>query len=104
MTIIELMNILKATGYPVAYSHFAKPTNPPFICFLVDGSPNMVADNKVYQKINDINIELYTTKKDLVVEAKLEKALDDYEIPYESFEVFIESEKLFQKSYEVRLI
>ncbi|WP_242136716.1 hypothetical protein [Bacillus cereus group sp. BfR-BA-01360] len=74
------------------------------MCYLVDGSPNMPADNKVYHKINDVNIELYTTKKDLVAEAKLEKALDDYEIPYESFEAFIESEKLFQKSYEVRLI
>ena len=32
-----------------------------------------MADNKVYHKINDLNIELYTTKKDLVTEAKLEK-------------------------------
>ncbi|MGI2801626.1 hypothetical protein ACRS6O_00970 [Bacillus cytotoxicus] len=109
MILLELKKILEATGFPVAYSHFtATPghpvPSPPYICYLVDGSPNMPADNKVYHKINDVNIELYTTKKDLVAEAKLEKALDDYEIPYESFEAFIESEKLFQKSYEVRLI
>ncbi|MES1051873.1 hypothetical protein FOA24_21870, partial [Bacillus thuringiensis] len=48
---------------------------PPYICFLVDGSANVMADNKVYHKINDVNIELYTTKKDLVAEAKLEKVL-----------------------------
>lgn len=105
MNIIELMNILKATGYPVAYSHFAKPTNPPFICFLVDGSPNMTADNKVYQKINDINIELYTTKKDLKAESALEEVLDTHEIPYSSGpDVFIQSEKVFQKIYEARLM
>ncbi|MDM5439848.1 hypothetical protein QUG02_17445 [Bacillus hominis] len=109
MTLGELTKILEATGYPVAYSHFAAtPGNPvpkpPYICYLVDGSPNMLADNKVYHEISDVSIELYTIKKDLVAESKLEKALDDHEIPYESFEAFIDSEKLFQKTYEVRLI
>ncbi|EJR56203.1 hypothetical protein IIM_01295 [Bacillus cereus VD107] len=109
MTLGELTKILEATGYPVAYSHFTatpgKPVpKPPYICYLVDGSANLMADNKVYHNINDLNIELYTIKKDLVAEAKLEQVLDDYEIPYESFGTFIESEKLFQKIYETRLI
>ncbi|MED1116848.1 hypothetical protein [Bacillus paramycoides] len=109
MTLAELKKILDATGYPVAYSHFTATLGnpvpkPPYICYLVDGSPNMPADNKVYHKINDVSIELYTIKKDLVAESKLEQALDDHEIPYESFEAFIDSEKLFQKSYEARLI
>ncbi|WP_020059102.1 hypothetical protein [Bacillus sp. 123MFChir2] len=105
MTLAELLNILKATGYPVAYSHFTTTQTPPYICILVDGSSNMMADNKVYHEINDINIELYTIKKDLVAEAKLKNVLNEHEIPYESpFEIFIESEKLYQKFYEVRLI
>ena len=109
MTLGELTKILEATGYPVAYSHFtATPTNavpnPPYICFLEDGSANLMADNKVYHKVNDLNIELYTTKKDLVAEAKLEKVLDDHEITYDSYETFIESEKLYQKIYETRLM
>ncbi|HDR7449344.1 hypothetical protein CN540_31565 [Bacillus toyonensis] len=109
MTLGELTKILEATGYPVAYSHFTATLNnpvpaPPYICFLVDGSANLMADNKVYHKINDLNIELYTTKKDLVAEAKLEKVLDDHDIPYESYGTFIESEKLYQKNYETRLI
>ncbi|QIW19055.1 hypothetical protein [Bacillus thuringiensis] len=109
MTLGELTKILEATGYPVAYSHFtATPNNPvpkpPYICFLVDGSANLMADNKVYHKINDLNIELYTTKKDLVAEAALEEVLDDHEIPYDSYGTFIESEKLYQKFYETRLI
>ncbi|ACP15500.1 hypothetical protein BAHan_0552 [Bacillus anthracis] len=64
----------------------------------------MIADSKVHFKISDVNIELYTAKKDLVAEAKLEKVLDDNEIPYESSEIYIDSEKLFQKIYETRLI
>lgn len=110
MTLGELTKILEAIGYPVAYSHFtATPGNPvpcpPYICFLADGSANLMADNKVYHKINDVNIELYTTKKNLVAEAKLEKVLDDYEIPYDSpIEGIIESENMYQKIYEMRLI
>ncbi|WP_242300282.1 hypothetical protein [Bacillus cereus group sp. BfR-BA-01448] len=109
MTLGELTKVLEATGYPVAYSHFTatpgKPVpNPPYICFLVDGSANLMADNKAYHKINDLNIELYTIKKDLVAEAKLEKVLDDNEIPYDSYGTFIETEKLYQKIYETRLI
>ncbi|MDR4341590.1 hypothetical protein, partial [Bacillus thuringiensis] len=76
----------------------------PYIWFIVDGSANLMADNKVYHKINDVNIELYTTNKDLVADAKLEKVLDDHEIPYDSYGIFIESEKLFQKTYETRLL
>ncbi|HEK9100201.1 hypothetical protein KFD70_11910 [Bacillus pfraonensis] len=109
MTLAELKKILDATGYSVVYSHFTATPDitipePPYICFLVNGSANLMADNKVYQKVNDVSIELYTLRKDLAAEAKLEKVLDDLEIPYESFEAFIESEKLYQKIYEMRLM
>jgi hypothetical protein len=103
MTLTELKLILEATGYPVAYSHFNEPQIPPFICYLVSNSSNLFADSKVYQKINNIQIELYTSKKDLVAEAKLESILETNEIPYETTEVYLESEKLFQKIYEVSL-
>lgn len=109
MNLVDFKRLLDLTGLPVTYSHWTPSANspvppPPYICYLVDGSPNMMADNKVYHKISDVNIELYTIKKDLAAEAKIEKVLDDYEIPYESSETFIDSEKLFQKIYEVRLL
>jgi len=105
----DIENILQATGYPVAYSHFVSknnipPPKPPFITYLVPYSSNFFADNKVYKKIDNVQIELYTIKKDLVAEKKLEELLDTNEIAYESTEEWIESEKLFQRIYEVRLI
>lgn len=103
MNLAELKQILDAAGYPVAYSHFSSPQTPPFICYLVSNSSNFFADSKVYQKFDNIQIELYTSKKDLVAEGKLEKILDDNEIPYETTEIYIDSEKLFQKIYEVSL-
>ncbi|MDA2095462.1 hypothetical protein ACFCVQ_23285 [Bacillus thuringiensis] len=110
MTLGELTKVLEATGYPVAYSHFTAIPNdpvpkPPYICFIADGSANLIADNKVYHKINDLNIELYTVRKDVVAEAKLEQILDEFEIPYDSpVEGVIESENMYQKIYETRMI
>lgn len=78
MTLSELKKIIDATGYPVAYSHFTATIGnpvpkPPFICYLVTGSPNMIADNKVHLKINDVNIELYTAKKTWLQKQNLKK-------------------------------
>ncbi|MFS0591714.1 hypothetical protein AB1L05_08940 [Cytobacillus horneckiae] len=109
MTLVEFVKILNSINIPVTYSHWTATSTtpvplPPYICYLVDGNENFKADNKVYHKITDASIELYTIRKDLALEAKLEQALDDHEIPYDSNEAFIDSEKMFQKIYEVRLI
>lgn len=103
MTLAELKSLLDETGLKVAYSHFNKPVEPPFITYLVDNNPNFIADNKVYHKIKDVTIELYTDEKDEYVEQILEDLLDKHEIPYSPYEFYIESEKLYQKNYEVRL-
>lgn len=104
MTIAELKTILDATGFPVAYSHFSDATTPPYICYLVAFSSNLHADNKVYQKIENAQVELYTKHKDLSAESKLETILNDNEIPYEITETWIESERLYQRIYEIGVI
>jgi sulfur transfer complex TusBCD TusB component (DsrH family) len=109
MNLVELKNILEESGLPVTYYQWkTTPTNPipslPYLCYLVENSPNFMADNKVYHKINDVNIELYSIKKDLISENKLETILDENDIPYETSEVFIKSENLYKKTYEVSLL
>lgn len=109
MTLPELRALLERTGFPVTYSHFKEDPehpvpSPPYVVYLVSHSTNIYADNKVYMKIDDIQIELYTKEKDLNAESILENLLDEYEIPYDWDETFIESEGLFQKIYETRLL
>ncbi|MNI40239.1 hypothetical protein D3C73_944530 [compost metagenome] len=104
MNLTQLFNYLKATGYPVAYSHFKSEVATPYIVYLSSYSSNFNADDKVYKKVDNIQIELYTDKKDLTAEAVLENTLDANGIVYDSTETYIESEKLFQKLYEVRVI
>lgn len=101
MTLEYLYNILNKTSLPVAYHHFEEDTKPPYIVYLVDNNDNFMADNKVYKKIININIELYTNKKDIELENKLEDILDENNICYTSNETYIDSEKMYQKIYMI---
>lgn len=109
LTLEQLALILQSTGLPVAYSHFVESENdplpqPPFIVYLVAYSSNFGADNSVYYQIRNIQIELYTDTKDEEIEHLVEQALNENELFYQTTETYIESEQLFQKIYEVRLL
>ena len=97
----ELLQILKEMDIPFAYDHFAEGEipDPPFICYLIPGSDNFSADGRVYLKVNEVNIELYTDYKDLSVESKVETVLDNHGIFYDRSEVWVESEKLYEVLY-----
>jgi hypothetical protein len=57
----------------------------------------------VYFKINEVRIEVYTDRKDLAVESKVEAVLDDRGIFYNKSEVWIGSEKLYEVLYSFEL-
>ena len=97
----ELLQLMEEIGLPFAYDHFAEgeSPDPPFITFLLPGSDNFAADGKVYLKINEVHIELYTDEKNPETEALVEAVLDAHEIFYDKSEVWIESEKLYEVLY-----
>ena len=97
----KLLDILKSIGFPYAYDHFAEgeAPDPPFVCYLLPGSDNFSADGKVYYRISEARVELYTDQKDLAAERKLEDALDACGIFYEKSETWIDSEKLYEVLY-----
>ena len=95
------MQMLEEMGIPFAYHHFAEGESPepPFICYLLPRSNNFSADGRVFYKINEVHIELYTDLKDMAVEQKLEEVLDEHGIFYNKSENWIESEKLYEVLY-----
>ena len=101
MTIENLVEQLQKTGIPFAYDHFAEGESPepPFICYLIPGSNNFAADGKVYFRINQVRIELYTDSKDLSGARKVEMVMDETGIFYNKSEVWIQSEKLYEVLY-----
>ena len=104
MNITQLAQGLNAI-YPTRYSHFESKQKAPFICYLDDGSNNLVADNVVVEESTAIRIELYTSKKDLEAERKIKQFLTNNEISYETDStLFIESENLFLCVFNINLI
>ena len=97
----KLLDILKSIGFPYAYDHFAEgeAPDPPFVCYLLPGSDNFSADGKVYYRISEARVELYTDQKDFAAERKLEDALDACGIFYEKSETWIDREKLYEVLY-----
>ena len=97
----KLTAILNTIGIPYAYDHFAEgeSPDPPFLCYLLPGSDNFSADGKVYHKISEVCLELYTDYKDLVSEQKVEDVLDAVGLFYNKTETWIDSEKLYEILY-----
>ena len=105
MTLEELAGMLEKTGFPFTYDHFAEgeSPDPPFICYLLPGSDNFSADGRVYFRISEVRIELYTDRKDSGAEALVETVLDDAGIFYNKSEAWIQSEKLYEVLYSMEL-
>ena len=101
MTLEELYKTLQQLNLPIAYSHFKSPLEPPYLVYLVEDTQNFGADNKVYHQIENLVIELYTVRKDIILEKRLEALLNEKELYYEKVETYIESEKLYEVRYEL---
>ena len=105
MTHQEVMTMLAEMNLPYAYDHFVEgeSPDPPFFLFLYPGSNHFAADGKVYFKVNRLNIELYTDKKDVELEETVEAVLDRHGIFYGKSEVWIESENLYEVLYQMEV-
>lgn len=104
MTELEkLKHQLETTGLPLAYRAFPEEEAPllPFLCYLVTGSDNLVADGGVYYNANVVHVELYTKEKDPITEDKVEQALSSYS--WDKTEEYIDSEKCYQIIYEIEV-
>ena len=106
MTYDNVIEMLEEAGLPLAYDHFAEgeSPDPPFLVFLFPGTDNVFADDTVYKKIDQLNIELYTDKKDPEIENTIEDILLSHELPYAKSEVWIESEKMYEVLYQTQMI
>ena len=97
--------MLAEMNLPYAYDHFVEgeSPDPPFLVFLYPGSNHFAADGKVYFKVNRLNIELYTDKKDMELEETVEAVLDRHGIFYGKSEVWIESQNLYEVLYQMEV-
>ena len=106
MTYKEISQMIAGAGLPYAYYQFPEdtPQVPPFICFFFSNTDDVFADDSNYQRIAQLNIELYTNVKDFELEASLEEILANNNLTYYKEENYIDSEKLYQIAYEMEVM
>ena len=104
MTQQELYQGLSEIGLPISYHHFVESPALPYLVYLFSYSSDLIADGKNYKTISNFQIELYSNKKDLANELKVENKLQDLGLPYFKTETWIEAEELYQTLYEVRIL
>ena len=97
----KILQIIQEINRPFAYDHFAEGViqEPPFLIYLLQQSHHFGDDGKVYYKIEEVRIEVYTDYKSLELESRVETVLDSHGIFYAKSEVWIESEKLYEVLY-----
>lgn len=100
MTYKQISDMIEGFGLPFAYYEFPETQEaPPFICFLFPDSDDLLADNTNYAKIRPLSIELYTDNKDFALEQRIEAALNDAGLAFTRSEIYIDSERMFQVTY-----
>lgn len=104
MTLTDLAKKLNELGYPVAYSHFKSEQTLPFICYLVTEVDTFSADNRVISESTYVDIELYVDKKNPEAEQKIKTMLNNNELPYSYYEIFIKDEEVFKCTFSTKLI
>ncbi len=106
MTYVEIYTLIRSIGLPVTYHHWqpGKVPSLPYLVYWVDETRHFTADNRIYQKIVSIQLELYSDQKNFAAEERVERILDENKIVYDKLEAYIESEKLLEQIYEFELL
>ena len=106
MTEQEVFKMVKSIGLPVAYHHFEEGQEPgkPYLVYLYPGSNNFAADGTVYQGINQLDVELYTEKKNPGTEKKVEAVLKEHGFFYEKTESYLDTERMYEVLYEMEVL
>lgn len=106
MTLEDLYKELNS-AFPnkVAYNSFPVREVPemPFLCIVETRTDNFGADNKVFYKRHNVDIELYTKQKDLNAEQALEDTLDACSIFYNAEDIYLDDEKCLERVYEIEV-
>ena len=98
----EIYLILQELEIPVAYDHFIKSQNPPFMAYRMVPADTFDADDKTYYKSNNFQIEIVTETHDVNILHQIEELLDTHNIPYTSDdEVWDDDEKIFHNYYYI---
>lgn len=104
MNLEGLIALLKTLGIQVAYHHFHKPPDFPFIVISETKPEVYKADNTHYYTSRTYDVSYYFEKKTPSKELALENLLLENDIDFDVTEdIYIEKEQMYYKIYEVKV-
>jgi hypothetical protein len=106
MKFSEIDTTLGQTGLQTTYYSWPEKKAPslPYLVWYLPSSDNFVADDMVYQRIDTLNVELYTKTKDFAQEIAVEAVLDANHLVWNKTEAYLEDEKMYEVLYEMEII
>lgn len=105
MTYKEVADVIAQIGVPWAYYQFKETLQgPPFVCFFYTSNNDFLADDKNYQKIEHLAVELYTEEKDFSLESMAELVFEENGFVYTKDEEYLDSERMHMTIYEMDVI
>lgn len=106
MLLTEIKTMLGQTGLPTTYYSYPIGDVPalPYLVWYLPNSDNVPADDKVYKKIEALNIELYSKTKDFATEATVEAVLASWGMVWEKTESYLGDERMYEVLYEMQII
>ena len=99
---ITLLNTL--TDIPSFYDHAPVGTILAFGVILSVQPDIFLADFVVYCEMWNLRLDLYTVEKDLTLESKIKKLLNDNDIAWQKTEQYIDSEQVWEVEFEFEVL
>lgn len=104
MKLLELKNSLEdAIRIPVVYGGFRISQEPPYIVLIDQGENTFFSDDLNYFNTLNVDIELYTTKKEIKLENKLKSYLRQKDITYEKKPDLIIKDGFMNTTFEIEI-
>jgi hypothetical protein len=106
MTYDSVPEALSATGFGVAYLQYDVGEDPkrPYLVYYYPSRDDVRADDSCYERVEALNVELYTERKDFDAEARVERALASLGLVFSATESWLDTESMYEKLYETEVI
>ena len=106
MKLTEITEMIESFGLPCTYLQWEEGDAPalPYVAYYYPISRGEYADNTNYIQISQLNIELYTKSKNVDLENQIIQTLEQYSIPFESSETYLEDEKMYEVLFECEIL
>lgn len=106
MRFSEIKTMLGQTGLRNTYYSWPEKEAPalPYLVWYLPSSDNFAADDKVFKRVDTLNIELYTKTKDFAKELAVEAVLDAWNMVWDKVETYLDDEHMYEVLYEMEII